>query len=50
MLRCPAHGLRFDPRASCTPGAGALSLTTFPVRTVDGELVLRLEGRAVSPA
>ena len=40
MLRCPAHGLRFDVRNGCMPGAGGLKLTTFPVRTVDGKLLL----------
>ncbi|SEK09635.1 Rieske (2Fe-2S) protein [Paraburkholderia diazotrophica] len=43
VLRCPAHGLRFDLRTGCTPGTGGLSLTTFPVRTVDGQLVVSLD-------
>ena len=50
VLRCPAHGLRFDLRTGCMPGAGGLSLKTFPVRTVDGKLVVRLEDPAASPA
>ena len=40
MLRCPAHGLRFDLRTGRMPGAGGLSLTTFPVRAIDGKLVV----------
>ncbi|MEX3936975.1 Rieske (2Fe-2S) protein [Paraburkholderia phymatum] len=43
VLRCPAHGLRFDLRTGCMPGTGGLSLTTFPVRTVDGQLVVSLD-------
>jgi len=50
MLRCPAHGLRFDLRTGCVPGAGGLSLTTFPVRVVDGKLVVTLEDSAASRA
>jgi 3-phenylpropionate/trans-cinnamate dioxygenase ferredoxin component len=50
VLRCPAHGLRFDLRTGCTPGAGGLSLTTFPVWAVDGKLVVSLEDPAASPA
>ena len=43
MLRCPAHGLRFDLRTGCTPGAGELSLTMFPVHSADGKLVVSVE-------
>jgi 3-phenylpropionate/trans-cinnamate dioxygenase ferredoxin subunit len=46
VLRCPAHGLRFDVRTGCMPGmdgSSGLSLTTFPVRTVDGQLVVSLD-------
>ena len=50
VLRCPAHGLRFDLRTGCMPGAGGLSLTTFPVRAVDGKLVVSLEDPAASSA
>jgi 3-phenylpropionate/trans-cinnamate dioxygenase ferredoxin subunit len=46
VLRCPAHGLRFDVRTGCMPGAGGLSLTTFPVRAIDGKLVVSLEDPA----
>ncbi|MFM0341557.1 Rieske (2Fe-2S) protein [Paraburkholderia fungorum] len=46
MLRCPAHGLRFDLRTGRMPGAGGLSLTTFPVRAIDGKLVVNLEDPA----
>lgn len=48
VLSCPAHGLRFDLRTGCMPGAGGLSLTTFPVRAVDGKLVVSLEDPAAS--
>ena len=50
VLSCPAHGLRFDVRTGCMPGAGGLSLTTFPVRAIDGKLVVSLEVSATSPA
>ncbi|TDY21390.1 3-phenylpropionate/trans-cinnamate dioxygenase ferredoxin subunit [Paraburkholderia sp. BL6665CI2N2] len=43
VLRCPAHGLRFDLRTGCMPGAGGLSLTTLPVRAADGQLVVSIE-------
>jgi 3-phenylpropionate/trans-cinnamate dioxygenase ferredoxin component len=43
MLRCPAHGLPFDLRTGRMPGAGGLSLTTFPVRMIDGKLVVSLD-------
>ncbi|HEX7931750.1 MAG TPA: Rieske 2Fe-2S domain-containing protein [Paraburkholderia sp.] len=50
VLRCPAHGLCFDLRTGCMPGTGGLSLTTFPVRIVDGKLLVSLEGPAAMPA
>ena len=50
VLRCPAHGLRFDVRTGCMPGAGGLSLTTFRVRAIDGKLFVNLESPATSPA
>ncbi|MGF6904590.1 3-phenylpropionate/trans-cinnamate dioxygenase ferredoxin subunit [Paraburkholderia sp. GAS348] len=50
VLRCPAHGLRFDLRTGCMPGVGGLSLTTFPVRVVGGKLVVSLGDPAASPA
>lgn len=57
VLRCPAHGLRFDLQTGGMPGAGGLRLTTFPVRIVDGKLLVSLEGsdttlaqEAASPA
>ena len=50
VLRCPAHGLRFDLRTGCMPGAsGGLSLTTFPVRVVAGKLVVSLDDPPASP-
>jgi 3-phenylpropionate/trans-cinnamate dioxygenase ferredoxin subunit len=50
VLSCPAHGLRFDLRTGCMPGAGGLSLTTFPVRAIDGKLVVSLGDPTASPA
>ena len=50
MLRCPAHGLRFDVRTGCMPGAGGLSLATFPVTTVEGALLLSLPENLEEPA
>ena len=47
MLSCPAHGLRFDLRTGCMRGAVGLSLTTFPVRVIDGQLFVSLEDPAV---
>jgi 3-phenylpropionate/trans-cinnamate dioxygenase ferredoxin subunit len=49
VLRCPAHGLRFDLRTGCMPGTGGLSLTTFPVRAVGLNLVVSLDGPAATP-
>jgi 3-phenylpropionate/trans-cinnamate dioxygenase ferredoxin subunit len=48
MLRCPAHGLRFDLRTGCMPGKGGLSLTTFPIVAVAGNLVVSLDGPAAT--
>ena len=50
VLSCPAHGLRFDVRTGCMPGAGGLSLTTIPVRAIHGKLVVSLEVSATRPA
>ncbi|MFM0294395.1 3-phenylpropionate/trans-cinnamate dioxygenase ferredoxin subunit [Burkholderia sp. WP9] len=48
VLSCPAHGLRFDLRTGRMPGAGGLSLTTFPVRATDGKLLVCLEDPLIS--
>ncbi|MFM0017988.1 Rieske (2Fe-2S) protein [Paraburkholderia azotifigens] len=50
VLRCPAHGLRFDLRTGRTPGTGGLSLSTFAVATVDSKLVLILDEHDATPA
>ena len=50
VLSCPAHGLRFDLRTGCMPGAGGLSLTTFTVRVTHGKLFVSLEDAPASPA
>ncbi|MCC8394741.1 Rieske 2Fe-2S domain-containing protein [Paraburkholderia sp. MMS20-SJTR3] len=43
LLRCPAHGLRFDVRSGAMAGAGGLSVTTFAVAIVDSKLVVSLD-------
>ena len=50
VLSCPAHGLRFDLRTGCMPGAGGLSLTTFTVRVIDEKLFVSLQDAAAGPA
>ena len=50
LLSCPAHGLRFDLRTGCMPGAGGLSLTTFTVRVIDEKLFVSLQDAAAGPA
>lgn len=50
LLRCPAHGLRFDLRTGCMPGSGGLSLTTCPVQVVDGELLVGVQVNLDTPA
>jgi 3-phenylpropionate/trans-cinnamate dioxygenase ferredoxin component len=40
LLRCPAHGLRFDLTTGCMPGAAGLCLMKFAVREVGGRLVV----------
>lgn len=43
LLRCPAHGLRFDVATGCMAGKGGLNLATFPVRNVAGRLELTVD-------
>lgn len=43
LLRCPAHGLRFDVTTGCMPGAGGLRVKTFPIRVVEGQLEVVLD-------
>jgi 3-phenylpropionate/trans-cinnamate dioxygenase ferredoxin component len=50
VLRCPAHGLRFDLRTGCMPGVAGLTLKTFPVRAVEGKVLVSMEDPAASPA
>ncbi|WOD20808.1 Rieske 2Fe-2S domain-containing protein [Paraburkholderia kirstenboschensis] len=50
VLRCPAHGLRFDVRTGCMPGGHGLHLTTIPVQTVDGNLLVSLESLSANSA
>jgi 3-phenylpropionate/trans-cinnamate dioxygenase ferredoxin subunit len=49
LLRCPAHGLRFDVSTGCMPGTGGLSLATFPVRNVAGRLELTVDDTPAGP-
>jgi len=49
MLRCPAHGLRFDVTTGSMAGRNGLSLTTFPIRVVEGRLVVSLDEPSDSP-
>ncbi len=43
VLRCPAHGLRFDLHAGSQPGAGKLCVQTLPVCTAGGKVMLVLD-------
>jgi 3-phenylpropionate/trans-cinnamate dioxygenase ferredoxin subunit len=45
LLRCPAHGLRFDVKSGCMPGTGGLCLKKFSVETHGERLVVVLEDR-----
>lgn len=49
LLRCPAHGLRFDVATGCMPGKGGLSLATFPVRNVADRLELTVDDAPAGP-
>jgi 3-phenylpropionate/trans-cinnamate dioxygenase ferredoxin subunit len=40
LLRCPAHGLRFDVTSGRMPGTVGLCVETFPIRSVDGRLLV----------
>lgn len=48
LLRCPAHGLRFDVRSGCMPGVDGLKLATFPVRTEGGKLLMTVAEASAS--
>jgi 3-phenylpropionate/trans-cinnamate dioxygenase ferredoxin subunit len=43
IIRCPAHGMRFDVTTGCMPGVGGLCLTKLPVDVRDGRLVLTID-------
>ncbi|CAE6799393.1 Rieske (2Fe-2S) protein [Paraburkholderia haematera] len=49
MIRCPAHGLRFDVATGCMPGKGGLSLTTFPIQNIAGTLELTVDDAPAGP-
>lgn len=49
VLRCPAHGLRFDLRTGCTPRTSGLSLTTYPVQAVGLNLVVDFDEPTATP-
>lgn len=42
MVACPAHGLKFDVRTGCSQVSPDLRNRHFPVRVVDGDVVLEL--------
>ncbi|MFL9937186.1 Rieske 2Fe-2S domain-containing protein [Paraburkholderia sp. RL18-103-BIB-C] len=46
LLRCPAHGLRFDVATGHMPGKTGLNLTTIPVRNVAGGIELTVDDAA----
>jgi 3-phenylpropionate/trans-cinnamate dioxygenase ferredoxin subunit len=46
ILRCPAHGLRFDLTTSCMPGVAGLCLKTFPVQVIDGRMLVAVDSAA----
>jgi 3-phenylpropionate/trans-cinnamate dioxygenase ferredoxin subunit len=48
VLRCPAHGLRFDLVTGCMPGAGGLCLKKLSVHVQSGELYVVVDGSAES--
>jgi 3-phenylpropionate/trans-cinnamate dioxygenase ferredoxin subunit len=43
LLRCPAHGLRFDVTTGRMAGAGGLCVKTFPVHVVEGRLLVTVD-------
>lgn len=49
LLRCPAHGLRFDVVTGCMSGQGGLSLVTLPLQRVAGRLELIVDDVPASP-
>ncbi|CAE6811487.1 Rieske 2Fe-2S domain-containing protein [Paraburkholderia nemoris] len=46
LLRCPAHGLRFDLVTGCMHGAGGLCLKTFPVLAAERGVIAEIEADA----
>jgi 3-phenylpropionate/trans-cinnamate dioxygenase ferredoxin subunit len=42
LLRCPAHGLRFDLTTGCMPGSAGMCLTKFPVHRQGDRLVVTI--------
>ncbi|SCK37539.1 3-phenylpropionate/trans-cinnamate dioxygenase ferredoxin subunit [Variovorax sp. HW608] len=43
ILRCPAHGLRFDVTTGCMPGTGGLCLKKLPLEVRDGGLIVTIK-------
>lgn len=43
LLRCPAHGLRFDLTTGCMREPRSLCLTMFPVRTAQSGVVVHVD-------
>ena len=50
VLRCPAHGLRFDLVTGCMPGAGGLCLTKLPVHVQNGQVSVLVGDPPLSPS
>ncbi|MDN0083799.1 nitrite reductase (NAD(P)H) small subunit [Crenobacter sp. SG2305] len=43
-VACPAHGLRFDVTTGAHVSSPALTVPTFPVRIVDGRVLVSVAG------
>jgi 3-phenylpropionate/trans-cinnamate dioxygenase ferredoxin component len=43
VLRCPAHGLRFDLITGCMPSVDGLRLTSFLVSEAEGQWLVSLD-------
>ncbi|TXH87783.1 MAG: (2Fe-2S)-binding protein [Rhodoferax sp.] len=43
LVSCPAHGLKFDVRTGCSSVSAELRTGNYPVRVIDGQIVLDIE-------
>jgi len=48
-VTCRAHGMRFDVRTGRMPGIDGLRATTYPVRVLDGEVLVGTDSGGASP-